>query len=271
MKVKSRAKAEKERKNTREERQRERQRERKDKLQRRAKRREEDEKSKAERGEPDVAKAKAKKHSRSHHGAEQVDAVILKLLGKSQKSRKVRPKSRGNKVDNPKLATPKWRHGMREEKHERCTAKSNPKKKSMELRTSQASPRADTLDDTRHVEEKLLRVDIHQAVPIVDLGPGHGADGVHSSSGDGVVELGWPFGPDHAVPSSAEEVAELASPLPAQSPLDPEAFCLKFFQVKRKQFLSLTLKHLVDCLLHIVANILMQGCHQVSVLPIKTR
>ena len=189
--MKSRAKAEKERKNTRKERQKERQREREDRLKRRAKRREEDKKSRAEKGEPVVAKSKAKKDSRSHHGAEQVDAVILKLLGKSQKSRKVRPKSRGNKVDNPKLATPKWRHGMREENHERCTAKSNPKKKSMELRTSQASPGADTLDDTKDVEEKLLRVDIHQAAPIVDMGLEHGADGVHSSSGDEAVEPGW--------------------------------------------------------------------------------
>ena len=37
--------------------------------------------------------------------------------------------------------------------------------------------------------------------------------------------------PDYALPSSGEEAAELASPLPDQSPLDPEAFCMKFFQV----------------------------------------
>ena len=41
--------------------------------------------------------------------------------------------------------------------------------------------------------------------------------------------------PDYALPSSGEEAAELASPLPDQSPLDPEAFCMKFFQVIKKQ------------------------------------
>ena len=41
--------------------------------------------------------------------------------------------------------------------------------------------------------------------------------------------------PDYALPSSGEEAAELASPLPDQSPLDPEAFCMKFFQVRKEQ------------------------------------
>ena len=61
------------------------------------------------------------------------------------------------------------------------------------------------------------------------------ADAVHSSSGDGAVELGWPLEPDYALPSSCEEPPELASPLPDRSPLDPEAFCMKFFQVIKKQ------------------------------------
>ena len=210
------------------------QKEREAKLKRRAKRREEDKKSRAEKGEPVVAKSKAKKDSRSHHGAEQVDAVILKLLGKSQKSRKVRPKSRGNKVESPELATPKWRHGMREEVHERRTVKPNPRKKRMELKTSQAYPKADTLDNAKIFEEKLLRADIHHAVSIADMGPDHDADVVHTSSGDGAVELGW--GPDFTLPSSGEEAAELASPLFARHPLDPEAFCMKFYEVIRNLF-----------------------------------
>ena len=219
MKVKSRAKAEKERKNTREERQRERQRERKEKLQRRAKRREEENQGKAK---PEVTEAK-KCTRKSNHGTEQVDIIILKLLRKSQKSRKVASKSRANKVDNPEMARPNWRHGMREERHEVCKFKANPeKKRSRKLEPSQVSP---SLDKTNPLEEKPARADIHQTVPIVDVvGPDSAAHEVHSSSGGGAVQLGWPHEPDHAVPSSG-----------AQSPIDPEAFCLKFFQV-RKQF-----------------------------------
>ena len=215
-KVKSRAAAEKERKNTREERQRERE----DKLRRRAKRREEENQCKAK---PEVTKAK-KCTRKSNHGTEQVDIIILKLLRKSQKSRKVASKSRANKVDNPEMARPNWRHGMREERHEVCKFKANPeKKRSRKLEPSQVSP---SLDKTNPLEEKPARADIHQTVPIVDVvGPDSAAHEVHSSSGGGAVQLGWPHEPDHAVPSSG-----------AQSPIDPEAFCLKFFQVRRKQF-----------------------------------
>ena len=100
----------------------------------------------------------------------------------------------------------------------------------MGLRKSQAPPRADALNNTIMFEEKLPRADIHQAVPIVDdVGSDHAADGVHSSSGDRAVALTWP---DYAVSSSGEEAAELASPLPAQSLLTPEAFCMKFYQVR---------------------------------------
>ena len=52
---------------------------------------------------------------------------------------------------------------------------------------------------------------------------------LHSSSGDRAVALTWP---DYAVSSSGEEAAELACPLPAQSLLTPEAFCMKFYQVR---------------------------------------
>ena len=68
------------------------------------------------------------------------------------------------------------------------------------------------------------------------------ADAVHSSSGDGAVELGWPLKPDYALPSSCEEPPELASPLPDRSPLDPEAFCMKFFQVIKKKKQSCVIK-----------------------------
>ena len=223
MKVKSRAKAEKERKDTRKERQKERQREREAKLKRRAKRREEDKKSRAERGEPVVAKTKAKRSSRSHHGAEQVDAVILKLLGKSHKSKGAAGKGKKGVVNKKKVDTiqgtvgMKWKPGMREEAGEGWQLERKMKQKA---EAEGSSKKKKTLKPTR-------TSDIHQAVRFVDIGPDCEADGLHSSCGDRAVELGWP--------SSGEEAAELASPLPAQNQLDPEAFCMQFFQVKRKQ------------------------------------
>ena len=219
MKVKSRAVAEKERKRKRPERQKERE----ARLQRRAKRREENEKSRTEREEPVVAKTKAKRNSRSHHGAEQVDAVILKLLGKSHKSKGAAGKGKKGVVNKEKVDTMqgtvgmKWKPGMREEAGEGWQLERKMKQKA---EAEGSSKKKKTLKPTR-------TSDIHQAVPVVDIGPDCEADGLHSSCGDRAVELGWP--------SSGEEAAELASPLPAQNQLDPEAFCMQFFQVKRKQ------------------------------------
>ena len=115
---------------------------------------------------------------------------------------------------------------MREERHECRTVKANPeKKRSRKLEPSQVSPSVDNVDETNPLEEKPTMADIHQTVPFVDVvGPDCAAHEVHSSSGGEAVQLGWPHEPDHAVPSNG-----------AQSPIDPEAFCLKFFQV-RKQF-----------------------------------
>ena len=225
-KVKSRAKAEKERKNKRPERQKERD----EWLQRRAKRREERQKSRAESGEP--VKVKAKRDLRTHHGAEQVDAAILKLLGKSHRSKKAVGKGKQGVVNKKKVDTLQgtvgtgWKPGTREEagegwqqerklKQKAEAEKSNKKKKTSKLTKTSGIP---------------------QAVPIVDeVGPHYADDGVHCRSGDGAVELGWPLEPVYTAPSSGEEAVELASPLPAQNLLDPEAFCMKFFQVRREQ------------------------------------
>ena len=177
-KVKSRAVAEKERKNKRPERQKERE----EWLQRRAKRREEE---KLKRGEPEVTKAK-RCTRKSNHGTEKVDSIILKFLGKSQKSRKVVSKTKAKMVQSSVVPGPTWRHGMREERHEGRTVKGHPEmKRSRKLRKSQVSPKAD----------KPPKVDIHQAVPIVDVGPDYGADGVHPSG-----------------PHEAEDILSLAAP-----------------------------------------------------------
>ena len=243
-KVKSRAVAEKERKNKRPERQKERE----AWLQRRAKRRAEEKKSRAERGEPEEKKAK-KGARKSNLGTEQIDATILKVLGRSRKTKKVASKPKAEKVE---VVGPKWRHGMREEKHEVCTGR---KKGINKLKASQVSPSKDNLDKTKTLEERQLKSDVCQVLPIVDVGPDHQADGGHSEgNGDEAEAPAWPLGSDCAAPSGGEEAAELASPQPAQNPLNPEAFCQKFFQVRSKQFCIIL--NMVDaCVLFIVLQI----------------
>ena len=285
-KMKSRAKAEKERKKKRPERQKRKE----DKGKRRAQKKEEERLKRAERGEPEVARAK-KSATNSHHGTEQIDSTILKLLRKSHKSKKVgkgrqearEAKKEGRedskacstekKVDKPKVVGPKWTHGMREQAHECSTGKAKQRKK---IRT-----RAENLEETeesaKEVKERgsifsKAEEDTIPSAPdspppeLTDSDIGMTASSSSSDEEDEVAISGdihisselpttnissrkkkseeeAPFSeevnissaPDYALPSSGEEAAELASPLPDQSPLDPEAFCMKFFQVIKKQ------------------------------------
>ena len=104
----------------------------------RAQRREEKQR-KAE-DEPVVKKVKAKRDPKSHHGTEQVDVTIIKLLGKSHKTpKKLAVKSKGEKVEE--VAGPKWRHGMREARHESRSVKVQPPKKSSE-KMEKSQPKA---------------------------------------------------------------------------------------------------------------------------------
>ena len=120
-KVKSRAEVER----ARQRRKAERQKKRADWLQRRADRREEEKQRRDERGEPQVTKTRSERRDpKSHHGTEMVDTTILKLLGKSHKSKKVAGKNKPNRVEMKKVGTQhgsegaKWKPGMREEPRE---------------------------------------------------------------------------------------------------------------------------------------------------------
>ena len=238
-KVKSRAKAEKTRVSQRPERQKEESRRRAERLLRRANKREEEQKSRAERGELEVTKAK-KSVWKGSHGTEEVDAIILKVLGRSQKSKKVVQKSRAKKVESPEVAGPKWRHGMQEERHEgRTLAKTRRK----QLKASQVSPSSGNLDKAKSLEERQPKAGVGQVLSMVEVGPDYQADGGHFSNGDGAEALVWPLGPDYAELSNGEEMAELASPLPAKNPLDPETFCLKFYQVRKELFMCFIQKN----------------------------
>ena len=234
-KVTSRAKAERTRQNQREDRQAERQRRRDEKLSRRKARREEKKLSRAERGEPEVMKVK-KSTRKSSHGTEEVDAIILKVLRRSHKSNKVATKVKDKMVAKEKVAGSTWRHGMREERHEERSGKAQQEKSQREkLKASQVSGGAGNMGKIKSVKEKQPKSNVCKVLPIVDVGPDCQADGGHlEGNGDGAEALAWPLEPDCAAPSSVEVAAELASPLPAQNPLDPEAFCMKFYQVRRE-------------------------------------
>ena len=140
---------------------------REDLLKTRTQRREEEKQRKEEAGESLVANKKAKRLLKSRHGAEQVDATILRLLGRSYKScKKVAPKSKNSDRKVEEVAAAKWRHGMREERRESWSARAQ-----LRRRTPCA--------------KKLVK--------IVDIGPDYEAEGRHCSSGDGAAEMVWPL------------------------------------------------------------------------------
>ena len=140
-KMKSRAKAEKERKKKRPERQKRKA----DKVKRRAQKKEEERLKRAERGEPEVIKVK-KSATNSHHGTEQIDSTILKLLRKSHRSKKEVPQKKENKVGRPEVAS-QWR-GVREERHEA----SQEKKQRKRLKPNTPSPRHFLPDDSSSLQ-----------------------------------------------------------------------------------------------------------------------
>ena len=146
-KVTSRSKGESRSKVQRDRKREERKKKREDRLQRR----EEEKQRQAEIGEPVVTKVKAKRVFKSNHGAEQVDATILKLLGKTQKSKKVGPRRR---VAKPEVAVPKWRHGMREERHESRSVKAKSPKKTSVTEKMREKIRSASEEKMRRAGEK---------------------------------------------------------------------------------------------------------------------
>ena len=140
-KMKSKAKAERERVDKRPERQKRKA----EKVERRAQKKEEERLKRAERGEPEVARAK-KSATNSHHGTEQVDSTILKLLRKSHRSKKAVPQKKEEKVGRPEVAS-QWR-GVREERHEANQEKKQRKK----LKPNTPSPRHFLPDDSSSLQ-----------------------------------------------------------------------------------------------------------------------
>ena len=213
-KVTSRSKGESRSKVQRDRKREERKKKREDRLLMRAQRRKEEKQRQAEIGEPAVTKVKVKKDFKSNHGAEHVDATILKVLGRSHKTqKKMAPKSKDKKVKE--VAASKWRPGMTEERHERRSVKAKPLKKTsgtekmrekigvaseekMRRTKEKSKARADVsgeivisserpnlnLSFSRKkkkagaADEKQAKAGVQQVVPTVNVGSDYEADGL---------------------------------------------------------------------------------------------
>ena len=198
-------------------------------------------------GEPVEAKVKAKRHAKrdakTHHGTEQVDATIIKLLGRSHKSHKrMAPKSKDKKVKE--VAGPKWRHGMREERNESRRVKAKPPKKTSEkMEKSKAKATV-----------RQPKAGVQQVVPTVDVGPDYEADKLDwaeekQSKLVPIVDVGPDFEADEGLCGSGEGAAELAWPLPIQAPLEAMPPCMEFYQVRIQQLKYRINPNTLNCLL----------------------
>ena len=241
-KVTSRSKGESRSKVQRDRKRVERKKKREDRLLMRAKRREEEQQRNAVIGEPVVTKV-ANRDAKSHHGTEQVDATIVKLLGRSHKSQKrMAPKSKDKKVEE--VAGPKWRHGMREERNESRRVKAKPPKKTSEkMEKSKAKATV-----------RQPKAGVQQVVPTVDVGPDYEADKLDwaeekQSKLVPIVDVGPDFEADEGLCGSGDGAAELAWPLPIQAPLEAMPPCMEFYQVRIQQLKYRINPNTLNCLL----------------------
>ena len=272
-KVTSRSKGESRSKVQRDRKREERKEKREERLKDKAQRREEEKKRRAETGERFEIKVKAKRDFKSNHGAEHVDATILKLLGKTQKSKKVGPRRR---VAKPEVAVPKWRHGMREERHESRSVKAkSPKETSVtekmrekirpaskeKMRRAAEKSKAKAAASGEIVisserpnlnlsfsrkkkkagaaDEKQAKAGVQQVVPTVNVGSDYEADGLDWAVEKPcklvpIVDVGPDYEADGGLCGSGEGASELAWPLPIQAPLEPMPPCMQFYQVRRQ-------------------------------------
>ena len=129
-------------------------------------------------------------------GTEKVDSTILKVLGKSPKSKVAAvAKSRGKREASK--VVPQEEKFSRKIIHE----------KMQERKKRSKSP----------------------VLPCVDLGPDLDADGPYFGNADGAMALVWPLGPDCSEPGSGE-----AGALSIQAPMEPMPPCMELFQVRQK-------------------------------------
>ena len=221
--VKSKAEAERVRKSN----QLERQRKREERLKRRTERREEEKQLRAQRNEPPVTKAKSKRDPRRHHGSEQVDDIILRLLGKSRKSKKVTGKGKqsvvGRQVRVETQQETYWKPGMREEAGE----KMQKMKRKMQRRRLVRKAKAERKNrkETRVLVGELLS-------DLLTSLPGSGKEKMphpDSDEAEGINDVGRDFQADlNWDPMEAERVespdfpSPIIHPKPSLSPIHPK-------------------------------------------------
>ena len=161
-----------------------------------------------------VAEVKKKRPNKiSMKGTEKVDSTILKVLGKSPKS-KVTLVAKGRcKSEAPKVVAQEQNSSriLRKITHEKMQERKNRLK----------------LPEKKTVEKKQP---VCQVLPCVDLGPDYDAEGGNFCNGDGAVALAWPLGPDCTEPGSDDE----AWALPIQAPLELMPPCMELSQVRQK-------------------------------------
>ena len=158
----------------------ERQKRKEEKKQRRAARREEEKEHSEEEGGLKVAKFKAKRDPKSNHGTEQVDKIILKLLGKSHKSRRVAGKGQKKADEKQKVVTQeetvgsKCKPGMREEAVEGWQEERKLKQKAKAVRSSKKEETSDS--PMPNTKEESVATSSEDEVAIEDVGPDSEAD-----------------------------------------------------------------------------------------------
>ena len=182
-------------------------------LQRRADKREEEKQRRAEKGEPEVTKTRTKRDPKSHHGTESVDITILKLLGKSQKSKKVAGKGKASGVEKKKVETQKWKPGMREEPREGWQEERKLK---------------------QEAEKQKQKKKPGVGVVLEDLGSDHEAD-LHWDPHEAAGSCSQETLPDSPPTPSVFSDVPSSPTIPTHSPLEPMPPCMEFYQVRRKQ------------------------------------
>ena len=165
---------------------------------------------------------------------------------------------------------------MREERHESRSVKAKPPKKTSEKSKAKATVSEESVISSEQLNQSFSReakaaasgemvisseqqnpsfsrskskagaaevqhpkVDVHQVVPTVNVGPDYEADGLDWAVEKQcklvpMVDVGPDYEAEGGLCGSGVGASELAWPLPIQAPLEPMPPCMAFYQVRRQ-------------------------------------